>query len=133
MVVNPEENNVPFTKTKEGLRQATCYINGITTDFFFDSKEKSIFISPVLTLKLLKDGVIDKTSFDGDPTKILGEGTVAEKAVLTLKEIRIGKNSVKDIKATVNKKIQSLQFGDSLLKQFGKYSIDDANNEIIFE
>ena len=98
-----------------------------------DVKEKEAFISPVLTLKLLKDGVIDKTSFDGDPTKILGDGTVAEKAVLTLKEIRIGKNSVKDIKVTVNKKIQSLHFGDNILKKFGKYSIDDSNKEIIFE
>ena len=133
VVVNPEENNVPFTKNKDGLRQATCYINGITTDFYFDVREKEFFISPALTLKLLKDGVIDKTSFDGDPTKILGEGTVADKAVLTLKEIRIGKNSVKDIKATVNKKVQSLQFGDAFLKKFGKYSVDDANSEIIFE
>jgi peptidoglycan-associated lipoprotein len=133
MVVNPEENKVLFAKTKEGLRQATCYVSGITTEFFFDPKEKNIFISPALTLKFLKDGVIDKTSFDGDPTKILGEGTVADKAVLTLKEIRIGKNSVKNIKATVNKKIQSLQFGDGLLKRFGTYSIDDAASEIIFE
>ena len=133
MVVKPEENNVPFKKTKEGLRQATSYINGITTDFIFDPKEKEVFISPVVTLKLLKEGIIDKTSFDGDPTKILGDGTVADKAVLTLKEIRIGKNSVRDIKATVNKKVQSLQFGDTLLKKFGKYSIDDATSEIIFE
>jgi peptidoglycan-associated lipoprotein len=133
MVVKPEENNVPFKKTKEGLRQGTCYINAITTDFFFDPKEKEVFISPTLTLKLLKDGVIDKTSFEGDPTKILGEGTVADKAVVTLKEIRIGKNTVKDIKATVNKKVQSWQFGDNLLRQFGKYSIDDTTNEIIFE
>jgi peptidoglycan-associated lipoprotein len=133
MVVNPEENNVRFTKTKDGMRQATCYIAGITTDFIFDVKEKDAFISPVLTLKLLKDGVIDKTSFDGDPTRILGDGTVADKAVLTLKEVRIGKNTVKDIKVTVNKKVQSLLFGDSLLKKFGKYSIDDTTNEIIFE
>ncbi|MEI7895934.1 MAG: OmpA family protein [bacterium] len=133
MVVNPEENNVPFKKTKEGLRQAIGYINGITTDVCFDAKEKEIYISPVLTMKLLKDGVIDKTSFDGDPTKIIGEGTIADKAVLTLKEIRIGKNTVRDIKAIVSKKVQTLQFGDSLLKKFGTYSIDDATSEIIFE
>ena len=133
VVVKPEENNVPFKKTKDGSRQATCYINGITTDFVFDVKEKDVFISPVLTMKLLKDGVIDKMSFDGDPTKILGEGAVADKAVVTLKEVRIGKNIVKDVKATVNKKIQSMQFGDTLLKKFGRYNVDDATSEIIFE
>lgn len=133
MVVNPEENNVPFTRTSDGLRQAVSYINGITTPFIFDPKEKEVFISPATTLKLLKDGIIDKTSFEGDPTKILGEGTVADKAVLTLREIRIGKNSVQNVRATVNKKVQTLQFGDSLLKKFGSYSLDDASGEIIFE
>ncbi len=133
MVVKPEENNVPFKKTKDGLRQAVCYISGITTDFTFDPKEKEVYISPVVALKLLKEGIIDKTSFEGDPTKILGDGTVADKAVLTLKEIRIGKNSVKNVKAIVNKKTPSLQFGDILLKKFGKYTIDDGTGEIIFE
>ena len=133
MVVNPEENNVSVTKTKDGIYHGTCYISGITTAFAFEPKEKELLISPVLTLKLLTDGVIDKTSFDGDATKIIGEGTVAEKAVLTIREIRIGKNTIKDIKATVNKKVQSIQFGDLTLKKFGKYSIDVANGEIIFE
>ena len=133
MVVNPEENNVAVTKTKDGYYQGTGYISGITTAFTFDPKEKEVFISSALALKLLTDGVIDKTSFDGDATKIIGEGTVADKAVLTIKEIRIGRNSIKDLKATVNKKTISLQFGDNTLKKFGKYSIDDANGEIIFE
>jgi peptidoglycan-associated lipoprotein len=133
MVVNPEENNVPFTKTKDGLRLATCYISGLTTEFLYDAKEKEFFISPTVTMKLLKDGVIDKMSFEGDPTKILGEGTVADKAVVTIKEIRIGKNLVKNLKATVNKKVTSLQFGDQVLRKFGKYSIDDTSSEIIFE
>jgi peptidoglycan-associated lipoprotein len=133
VVVNPEEDNVAVTKTKDGSYQGTCYISGITTTFTFDSKEKEFYISPVLALKFLTDGVIDKTSFEGDATKIIGEGTVADKAILTIKEIRIGKNTVKDLKATVNKKIGSLHFGDTTLKKFGKYSIDDANGEIIFE
>ncbi|HNW73780.1 MAG: OmpA family protein [Bacteroidales bacterium] len=133
LVVKPEENNVSVKKTKEGYFEGTGYINGITTTFNLDSKEKSVYISPAVTLKLLKDGVIDKSSFEGDPTKILGEGTVADKAVVTLKEVRIGKNTVKELKATVNKKITTLQFGDNTLKLFGAFSIDETNGEIIFE
>lgn len=133
LVVKPEENNVSVKKTKEGYFEGTGYINGITTTFNLDPKEKSVYISPAIALKLLKDGVIDKSSFEGDPTKILGEGTVADKAVVTLKEVRIGKNTVKELKATVNKKIASLQFGDNTLKMFGDFSIDEANGEIIFE
>lgn len=133
MVIKPEENNVPFIKTKEGLRQGTSYINGITTPFTFDQKEKDTYLSPEVALKLLKDGVIDKTSFEGDPAKIIGEGTIADKAVLKLREVRIGRNTVKDVRVTINKKIPSFQFGDSLMKRFGTYSIDDTTGEFIFE
>lgn len=133
LVVKPEENNVPFKKTKEGLREASCYISGITTVFTFDPKEKEVFISPATTMKLLNDGVIDKTSFDGDPSKLIGEGTVADKAVLTLREVRIGRNTIKDLKVTVNKKVISLQLGETTLKKFGNFSIDDSGGEFIFE
>ena len=133
VVTKPEENIVVVTKTKDGLHQGTSFINGITTPFTYDPKEKEFFISPELTLSLLKDGMIDKSSFEGDATKIIGEGKIADKAVLTIKEIRIGKNSVTDIKATVNKKITSIQFGESTLRKFGKFTLDDVNGEIIFE
>ena len=133
VVVKPEENNVAVTKTKDGMFNGTCYINGMTNTFAYDPKEKECFISPELTLKLLKEGVIDKTSFEGDATKIIGEGKVADKAVLTLKDVRIGKNTVTDLKVTVNRKVNSLQFGENNLKKFGKFSLDEATGEIIFE
>jgi peptidoglycan-associated lipoprotein len=133
VITAPDENKVSFTKTKDGLREGSCYVNGKTCTFTFETKLKEFYISPELTLTFLKDGVIDKTSFEGDPTKIIGEGSVADKAILTLGEIRIGKNTVKGIKATVNKKISNVQFGGNTLKKFGDYSIDDATSEIIFE
>jgi peptidoglycan-associated lipoprotein len=133
VVVNPGENNVAITKTKEGYLQGTSYINGITTEFTYDPKEKEVYISPIVTLKLLKEGVIDKSSFEGDPSKIIGEGEIADKAILTIKEIRIGKNTVKDLKVTVNKKIPSFHFGEKTLKAFGNFSIDQSSGLIIFE
>lgn len=134
IVVKPEENTVPFTTTKTGFMEASCYVNGITMTFTYNIKEKETYISPDAALKLLKDGVIDKSSFEGDATKILGEGTVADKSVLTLKEVRIGRNTVKDLKVTVNKKIQAtLLFGENTLKKFGTFSVDDDAKMIIFE
>lgn len=134
IVVKPEENNVPYTTTKDGSLEGSCYVNGITMVFTYDVKEKEVFISPAAVLKLLKDGVIDKSNFDGDATKILGDGTVADKAVLTLKELRIGRNTIKELKVIVNKKIQTtLLFGENTLKKFGAFTVDDAAKMIIFE
>jgi len=133
VVVNPEENNVPFAKTKEGYLEGTAYLNGITTPFSFDTKEKEVYISPDAALKFLRDGVIDKTDFQGDATKLIGEGSVADKAVFTIKEMRIGRNTIQDLKVTVNRKMVHLRFGENTLKKFGNYTIDDKNSVIVFE
>jgi peptidoglycan-associated lipoprotein len=133
VIENPEEDAFTYTATKDGF-QANCFVNGITTQFEFNKPEKGAFISPAATMKLLKEGAIDKTDFKGDVNKILGAaGTVADKAVLTIKEIKIGKNTVKDLEVTVNSKNkQDIVFGDNTLLKFGGYTIDDKNNKVIF-
>jgi peptidoglycan-associated lipoprotein len=133
VVENPDENIVPFSMTKEGLPEAACYINGITESFLFDKKETSFFVSSTMALIFLKTGVIDKNDFQGDVTKIIGEGTIAEKAVFTIKEMRIGKNTVRNIEVTVNSKIKtSILFGESTLAKFGAFTIDEKEGQIIF-
>ena len=84
-------------------------------------------------MKLLKEGSIDKTDFKGDVNKILGVGTVADKAVLTIKELKVGKNVLKNVDATVNSKIKlDIVFGDNTMVKFGAYTIDDKENKVIF-
>ena len=132
VVENPEENSLTFTATRDGF-QASCFVNGMTTQFEFNKLQKEFFISPNVTMKLLKEGSIDKTDFKGDVNKILGAGTVADKAVLTIKELKIGKTIVKNIEATVNYKAkQDIVFGDNTLLKFGSYTIDDKDNKVIF-
>lgn len=133
VVVKPEENNVSVTKTREGYLLGNAYINGITTEFTYDPKEKECYISPIVVLKLLRDGVIDKSNFEGDVTRIIGEGEIADKAVLTLKEVRIGKNTIGDLKVTVNKRTASLHFGAATLKLFGTYTVDADSGLILFD
>jgi peptidoglycan-associated lipoprotein len=134
VVENPEENAVPFTIMADGNYEATCYINGITMNFDYSKGEKELYILPDAALKLLKDGVIDKTDFKGDVTKIIGEGSIADKAVINLKEVRIGKNTVKNLEITVNKKIKSdILVGDNTLLKFGAFTIDADQSRFLFK
>jgi peptidoglycan-associated lipoprotein len=134
VVENPEENIVPFSLTSDGLPEATCYISGITETFRYDKKETSFFISAATALRLLKTGVIDKTDFEGDVAKIIGEGTIAEKAVFNIKEIRVGNKTIKNVQATVNSKIKTtILFGESTLLKFGAFTIDEKESLLIFQ
>lgn len=133
VVTEPEENSIGFTLIKDNLFQSTCIVNGTTMGFEYDPKEKEAYISPAEALRLLNSGAISKEDFEGDPTKIIGEGSVAEKAVFNIKEVKIGKNSLYDLKVTVNRKVPSLRIGEPVLRQIGTFSVDMENTRIIFE
>lgn len=133
IVTNPEENSISFTPVKDAI-QATCFVNGSTMTFDFSKGEKEFYISPAQTMRLLKDGLIDKEDFKGDVTKIIGAGTVADRAVFTIREMRIGQNTVKDLDVTVNSKLKGdILMGESTLSKFGAFTVDEQQKKIIFK
>ncbi|MCX6287412.1 MAG: OmpA family protein [Bacteroidetes bacterium] len=134
VVVAPEVNAAPIKKLKEGTYEGSCFVNGIALSFTYDPGEKDVFISAAQAFKLLKDGVIDKNDFEGDATKLIQEKSISEKAVITLKEVRIARNTVKDVKVIVNSKIHgTFVFGENTLKKFGNFRIDEEKEQLIFD
>ncbi|MEI6890237.1 MAG: OmpA family protein [Bacteroidales bacterium] len=134
VVIAPEINGIPLNKLKDGKYEGYCFANGISLQFTYDPTEKDMFITAAQAFSLLKDGVIDKNDFEGDATKFIQDKTISEKAVITLKEVRIAKNTVKDLKVTVNSKIHStFVFGENTLKKFGIFHLDDGKSQLIFD
>ncbi len=134
IVVKPEENNVIYTLTKDENLEALCYINGITSTFQYDPRETEFYISTAEAVRLLTSGAIDRNDFIGDATQLIGDGTIANKAVINIREMRMGKNVARDLKATVNQKLKNqIYFGPNTMKQFGIYSVDEAETKILFE
>lgn len=133
VVQNPEEDNVEYSMTKEGNLEATCFLNGVTQTFQYDKGEKEAYISNALALQLLKQGLIDKNDFKGDVKKIIGEGTIADKSVLVIRELRIGRNTVKNLEFTVSSRIKTtILFGESTLNKFGAFTVDEKQGLIKF-
>jgi peptidoglycan-associated lipoprotein len=134
VVTQPEENSITYTLTKDGDYEANCLVNGITMTFRYSPKEKEFYIAPLEAMRLLKSGAISKEDFEGDPTKVILEGAIADKAVINIREMKIGNNTAENLRVTVNQKLKtSLNFGENTLKLFGKYAIDPDASKIIFE
>ena len=134
VVVAPEVNGTTLSKLKDGLYSGFCFVNGISSAFTYDPTEKEFYITAAQAFALLKDGLIDKNDFEGDATKLIHEKSISEKAIITIKEIRIAKNTVKDLKVTVNSKIHgTFVFGATTLKKFGNYHVDDSAGQLIFD
>lgn len=130
--LNPEDNVVKYTLApKSGLITAPCIINGYTLPFVYDPK-LAAQISVEETLKLLSNGAIGKEDFQGNPEEILANGTVANRAMLIIKDFTIANTTIHNVMFMVNTQLAyPLVIGNSVMNEFGNYSIDTQQQQII--
>ncbi len=132
--INPADNTVAFTEQpKTGVYMSQCLVNSYRERFAYDQHSPAM-ISLDKAMDLLKSGAISKEDFEGDATKVLKNNTIADKAVINLKEVRIANKSVFDVKVRVNYKLKfDLVFGDEVMKRFGKYRYDTKTHKLIID
>jgi peptidoglycan-associated lipoprotein len=132
--INPEDNVVPLTENSDKSLSFTAVVNGITTQITLSDESSGLSFSVQETLKMLKSGSIGKTDFDGDPEKILGNNSVADKSVFTVGEIAITTKSAFELEATVLQKQKvPVVMNTKMLKKFGEYTIDKEKKQIVFK
>jgi len=132
IVTVPDQDTVKMGTDPDGFLLLPMIINGLNYQVAFAEGEESYLqFSRAETLKLLQQGVISKTDFDGDTETILANSSVADKAVFKLREVRIGTKIQRNIKARVSalQKVQ-VMLGEELLNRFGQYTIDRKKKEM---
>jgi peptidoglycan-associated lipoprotein len=130
--LNPEDNVVKYTLApKTGMITAPCILNGYTIQFTYDPK-LAAQISVEETLKLLSEGAIGKEDFQGDPEIVLANGTVANRAMLIIKDFSIANTTIHNVVFMVNTNLAyPLVIGKSVMDGFGEYTFDTQQQQII--
>ncbi|MBN2639964.1 MAG: OmpA family protein [Bacteroidales bacterium] len=126
------ENEVPFSADKKnGLYVSSCLINGLQESFMYDPNNSAL-ISVNMTIELLNEGIISKDDFIGNPEEILKNNTVANNAVLNLKEVTIGGKTIKNLQVIVSKNLFfGIVFGKQVMSNFGKYEFNTQKHLLI--
>ncbi|MGB4654845.1 MAG: OmpA family protein [Bacteroidales bacterium] len=131
---NPEVKNIQFTENPDHSISFTGVVNGKTLKITLIDEFDVAQISLDAVLMLLRSGAISKYDFEGDPEKIIGENTVANKAILYIAEINLGDNSAFEIETEVNHKLNyELVINRKILRKFGAFNINYEKNQIIFQ
>jgi peptidoglycan-associated lipoprotein len=132
--INPEDNIVRYADSPEQAMIIPAVVNGFNLEIHIGEEGPGLSFSSDQVLKLLKEGALGKTDFAGDPNKILGNNSVADKAIFNVAEINIGNKSAFDLEAAVlQKQKPGVLMSESVLKRFGKYTIDKEKKQIIFQ
>ena len=132
--INPEDNVVNFTPSENKSIILPCIINEYTVDITLNELDYDLIFSVEKALEMLKNGAISKNDFSGDANKILANGSILDKSVFVIAEIRLANKSIFDVEATVSQKAKTpVSMGESLLKKFGAYTLDKEKKQLKFK
>ena len=134
IAINPTEvNHVIFATDSRGYFTFDAHVDGYK-ELFTYSQNADFCISEKTALKLLNEGRINRDNFEGDVEKILGTGSVANNAIIVLKEVRIANKTLKNVQVkVVQKMVESWVIGQKTLKEMGNFEFDTKERKLIFK
>ena len=134
IAINPTEvNYVIFATDTRGYFTFDAHVDGYK-ELFTYSQNADFCISEKTALKLLNEGRINRDNFEGDVEKILGTGSVANNAIIVLKEVRIANKTLKNVQVkVVQKMVESWVIGQKTLKEMGNFEFDTKERKLIFK
>jgi peptidoglycan-associated lipoprotein len=131
--INPEENIVALEAGKGNSLLIPCIISGYNVKVMYDPNDRGLIFSLAEAQRLLQVGAIVKSDFIGDANVILAEGSIKDKSVFKIKEMRIGQRTATNIEASVSHKItEGVIMGESTISIFGRFKLDENNKQLIF-
>ena len=129
------KNVVYMVKGESGVYEVPVMLNGVLKiNFIFDSGASDVSISPDVALTLMRTGTIKQSDFVGSQKYQFADGSTATSRVFILHEIKLGKKTLRNVRASISGSIDApMLLGQSVLQQFGKFTIDNANHSLTIE
>ncbi|MDR1652962.1 MAG: FHA domain-containing protein [Prevotellaceae bacterium] len=130
---NYDKNTVKIHE-KHGVRYIPVKLNGQELNFVFDTGASGICISMLEAVVLVKNGTLKKQDIIGNEPFMDASGNISVGLKFNLKTVEIGNKKLENVEATIieNPRAECL-LGQTVLSRFGKYTIDNQKNEIVFE
>lgn len=116
-------------KMPGGTYEVPCTINGLPLKFIFDTGASDITLSSVEANFMLKNDYLNEKDFKGSRRYLTADGSIANGAVVRIKEMKVGDCTLKNIDASVvNSQKAPLLLGQSVLERFGAITIDNKKS-----
>jgi aspartyl protease family protein len=128
-------SNIVKMEMVNGVYEVPVVINGVLKiGFIFDSGASDVSISSDIALTLIKTGTLKQTDFIGTQKYQFADGSIATSKTFIIREFTIGNKTLKNINASISNSIASpMLLGQSVLRKFGKFTVDNINHTLIIE
>lgn len=131
--LNPEENKVNLL-VEDDTYFIPIIANGVLLKAAYQQNTDAIYLSYEKAMNFLTNARITKQNFSEGVDAIKDDGTIVDNSELTIDNVSIGNKELKDVKMTVIKdQEQDIVIGNSGIKEFGEFSIDQENDMLVFD
>lgn len=103
----------------------------ITLNFTVDSGASDVSVPADVVLTLIRTNTITDSDFRGEQTYRLADGSTVKSRQFILRTITVGNKTVRNVTASIADIKGGLLLGQSFLKQFKSWSIDNNKNELV--
>ena len=109
--------------------------DAITLDFTIDSGADDVSIPADVVMTLMRTGTIDRGDFLGNRTYVLADGSTTPSLIFRIRSLRVGDDrGVRNVTASiVSVKGGGLLLGQSFLRRFGSWSIDNRRSVLVLD
>ena len=105
----------------------------LTLDFTVDSGASDVTVPADVVMTLVRTNTIRDADFRGEQVYILADGSRVKSRTFILRSLRVGNQTVQNVEASVADIKGSLLLGQSFLRRFKTWSIDNTTNELVLQ
>jgi predicted aspartyl protease len=117
-----------------GVLTVPVSINGaITLEFTIDSGAADVSIPADVVMTLMRTGTIARADFLGSRTYVMADGSTAPSTIFRIRSLRVGDREVRNVTASIASVKGGLLLGQSFLRQFGSWSIDNGRGVLVLD
>jgi predicted aspartyl protease len=121
-------------RTAGGTFTVPVSVNGaITLDFTLDTGATDVSIPADVVMTLMRTGTIDRGDFLGDRTYVMADGSTVPSTTFRIRSLRVGDHEIRNVTGSIAPVKGSLLLGQSFLRQFGSWSIDNRRGVLVLD
>lgn len=126
------ENAVQVDLITKDIWEMAAKINNYPDKVIYTPLTKLNTFSVEFALKLLEEGIISKSDFEGDAESLIQAGSIAHKTLINIRELTIGTKKIENVQVWVwHDSVYPFIINTETLNRFGKPEFDTKTNKTL--